>query len=136
MRLHKELTVSFRRALTDPLLFGGVLGGDTWQTWRTLLVAAMGEPLTDEERLLFKKITGGREREPLERVEELVAVVGRRGGKSRAIAALAAYLAGLRDHRDVLAPGEKAMVLCIAPDVRQAQIVAVRGPPQALRPRR
>ena len=115
--------ITVRRALTDPTLLGGALGGDSWQAWRCLLVAAAGEPLTHSERALFKQLTGGREREPLQRCEELVAVVGRRGGKSRAIATLACYLAGLRDHRNVLVPGERALVLCIAPDVRQAHVV-------------
>jgi hypothetical protein len=122
-RRNKQLVCSIRRALTDPALLGNVLGGDTWQTWRTLLIAAMGEPLTDDERAVFKQITGGREHEPLQRVEELVGVVGRRGGKSRAIAASACYLAGLCDHRDVLVPGERGVLLCIAPDQRQAHIV-------------
>ena len=57
------------------------------------MIAAMGEALTDDERALFTQLTG-REREPLQRVEEFVAVVGRRGGKSRAMATLACYIAG------------------------------------------
>ena len=68
------------------------------------------------------QLTGGRDREPGRRVEEFVAVVGRRGGKSRATAAVAAYLSGLCDHRDVLAPGERGVLLCVAPDQRQAKI--------------
>jgi hypothetical protein len=114
--------VSLRQSLQDPNLLGGALTGESWAAWRTLLVASMGESLTQDERATFKKLTG-REREPGQRVEELVAVVGRRGGKSRAIAVLAVYLAGLCDHRNVLAPGERALVLCIAPDSRQARIV-------------
>jgi hypothetical protein len=51
------------------------LGGDSWLAWRVLLIAAMGEPLTDEERAIFAKLTG-REREPGERVDELWCVVG------------------------------------------------------------
>jgi hypothetical protein len=84
-------------------------------------MAAMGEALRDDERALFVKFTG-REREPGRRVEELIGVIGRRGGKSRAIATLAAYIGGLCDHRAVLAPGERGVVLCIAPDQRQARI--------------
>ena len=118
----RHRAVSLRRALTDPGLLGSVLGGDAWLAWRTLLIAAMGEPLRDDERALFVKLTG-REREPCRRVEELIAVVGRRGGKSRAIATLAAYIGGLCDHRAVLAPGERGVVLCIAPDQRQARII-------------
>jgi hypothetical protein len=64
----------------------------------------------------------GREREPLRRVEELIGVIGRRGGKSRGLAMLSAYLTGLCDYRDVLVPGERGVLLCIAPDQRQASI--------------
>jgi hypothetical protein len=44
-----------------------------------LLIAAMGEALTESERLLFRELTG-RDAEPLARIDEFVAVVGRRGG--------------------------------------------------------
>ena len=84
--------VTMRRALSDEHLLGVVLGGDSWLAWRILLIAAMGEPLTDEERTIFAKLTG-REREPGERVDELWCVIGRRGGKSRAVAALLVCLA-------------------------------------------
>jgi hypothetical protein len=114
-------TVTLRKALADPALLGSVLAGDSWRSWRCLLLAAMGEALTDDERAVFKQLTG-REHELGQRVEELVVVAGRRGGKSRAIATLAAYLAGLCAHPN-LAPGERALVLCIAPDQRQARIV-------------
>jgi phage terminase large subunit-like protein len=53
-------------------------------------------------------------------IEEASFIVGRRGGKSKAMATLAAYLAGLCDHR--LVRGERGVCLCIAPDQRQAQI--------------
>ena len=79
--------VPLRRALDDPALLGTVLPGETWGVWRTLLIAAMGEPLTEDERETFTRLTG-RPQEPLERVEELWAVVGRRGGKTRAGAVL------------------------------------------------
>ena len=50
--------VTMRRALSDKHLLGGALGGDSWLAWRILLIAAMGEPLTDEERAIFVKLTG------------------------------------------------------------------------------
>jgi hypothetical protein len=56
----------------------------------------------------------------LQRVEELAAVIGRRGGKSRAMAALVTYIGGLCEHP--LVPGETGVALCIAPDQRQAAI--------------
>lgn len=111
--------VTIRKALADKALLGGVLAGESWAAWRTLLIAAMGEALTDDERAIFNRLTG-REREPLQRVEEMATVVGRRGGKSRAAATLAVYLGGLCHHN--LAPGETGVLLCIAPDQRQAAI--------------
>ena len=86
---------------------GAVLGGDSWLAWRVLLIAAMGEALTDDERSIFTKLTG-REREPGERVDELWCVIGRRGGKSRAIAALLVYLATMVDYRSQLVLGGSA----------------------------
>jgi hypothetical protein len=112
-------TIPIREALSDPALLGKMLAGDSWLPWRTLLIAAMGETLTDDERVIFTKLTG-REREPLQRVEEAVFVVGRRGGKSRTMATLACYI-GLCKHP--LDPGEKGVLLAIAPDQRQAGIV-------------
>jgi hypothetical protein len=113
---------TIRDALADKQLLGGVLAGESWAAWRTLMIASMGELLTDTERVLFTQLTG-REREPGQRVEELCAVIGRRGGKSRAMATLAVYIAGLCDHRDKLVRGETGIVLCIAPDQKQAGIV-------------
>jgi hypothetical protein len=108
-----------RDALKDPLLLGHVIADDSWSTWRTLLIAAMGEALTDDERIIFKQFTG-REREPLQRVNELAVVAGRRGGKTRAMAVLVSYLATLCDHSDALARGETGVLLCIAQDQRVA----------------
>jgi hypothetical protein len=96
--------VSFRSAISDPALLQHTLQGATWATWAVVLLATLGEKLTEDEREIFKAVTG-REREPLEAVAELVAVIGRRGGKSRALAVLAAYIAALCDHPS-LAAGE------------------------------
>jgi hypothetical protein len=112
---------TLRRALSDRALLGSALAGDTWRSWRVLLVASMGEALDDDERALFKQLTG-REREPLQRVEEFEGVIGRRGGKSRAISVIATYIAGLCEHPALVA-GERGVLLVIAPDQRQATIV-------------
>jgi hypothetical protein len=122
-RIRRTMTpqTTLREALSDPALLGDVLSGDSWKGWRVLLIAAMGEPLDDAERALFKTLTG-RDHEPLQRVEELVGAIGRRGGKSRAISVLAAYLGGLCRH-PMLVPGERGIVLVIAPDMAQADIV-------------
>lgn len=111
-----------RTVLADPLLLGGALAGDSWLPWRTLLIAAMGEELTADERIVFKQLTG-REREPGQRVHELEVVAGRRGGKTKAVSTLAAYIACLCEHTDVLAPGERGILLCVALDQRVAKIM-------------
>src|SRR5437016_3496905 len=113
--------VTIRGALADPALLGAVLAGDTWRTWRVLLIAAMGEPLEADELPIWREITGGRLEPPLQRVEELIGIVGRRGGKSRAMSALAVYIAALCDHRDKLVRGERGVLVLIAPDQRQAK---------------
>jgi hypothetical protein len=40
--------ISLREALSDPGLLGNILAGDSWKAWRVILIAAMGEELTDE----------------------------------------------------------------------------------------
>src|SRR6476620_7169410 len=114
--------VTLREALSDPNLLGTAIAGESWSAWRALLIAAMGEELTEDEREIFTQLTG-REREPLRRVDEFAAVIGRRGGKSRAMATLATYVAGLCDHRDALVPGERGVLLCVALDQRVAKII-------------
>jgi hypothetical protein len=117
-----KATISLRRALEDPALLGSILAGPSWQPWKVILIAAMGEVLRDDERTLFQSLTG-RPTEPGECVDELWACVGRRGGKSRAAAVLATYLAALVDHSANLAIGERALVLLIAENVKQAGVV-------------
>jgi len=94
--------VTLRRALEDPELLGAALAGPSWHAWRSLLLAAMGEPLEPDELETFKRLTG-RSIPPSEHVDELWCCVGRRGGKSRAMSTLAVYLAGLCDYSDKLA---------------------------------
>jgi hypothetical protein len=113
---------TLRKALADPNLLGGALPGDSWAAWRSLLLAAMGEPLNPDELEHFRRLTG-RETPPSQRIEEFWGVIGRRGGKSRAIAVLIVYLAALCDYRSKLTTGETGVVLCIAPSQTQAQIV-------------
>jgi hypothetical protein len=101
-----------RQALADKQLLGSALESDSWQAWRALLIAAMGEELTADERALFQNLTG-RPSELRERAEEFWCVAGRRGGKTRAAAILAVYMAALVDHKDCLSPGERG--LCFWP---------------------
>jgi hypothetical protein len=112
--------ITMRRAL-DKRLLGSALDGDSWAAWRTMLIACMGEPLTDDELEIFTRVTG-RTRSPSRRVEEFIGVIGRRGGKDRAASVLASYIAAFIDWSSVLSKGERGLVLCIGADQRQAKI--------------
>jgi hypothetical protein len=114
--------ITMRHALEDPALLGGVLSGPSWAAWRILLIAAMDEALTDEERVMFTKLTG-RQTEPCTRIYEFWAAIGRRGGKSRAIALLCVFVAVFIDHAARIVPGERPVVLCLAPTARQSRLV-------------
>jgi hypothetical protein len=109
------------RALTDAKLLGGALGNSaSWSTWITVLRAAFGLPLDDEQRRVFASVAGSRS-PPARRVRELWGLVGRKGGKSKMAAAIAVYLACFVRHR--LSRGEKGMVLVLAMSVDQARVV-------------
>jgi hypothetical protein len=68
--------VTMREALADPRYFGLLLAGDSWVAWRVLLIAIVGEELTEDERVIFKALTG-RDREPGRPVHEWAARAAR-----------------------------------------------------------
>jgi Phage Terminase len=108
-------------AISDPKLLGAALGdGVSWQNWAVVLKAAFGLDLNDQEARAFAAVAGARS-PPSQRVRELWAIIGRRGGKSRIAAALAIFLAAFTTHR--LAPGEIGQVLVLAASRDQAQTV-------------
>jgi len=113
---------SMRHALADPHLLGGLIDGDSWGHWRAILIGLMGEALDEDERALFQEVTG-RDAEPGGRVEEFWAVIGRRGGKTRAASVLAGYLTVCVDWRGVLAPGEPGVLAVFAATTRQSAVV-------------
>jgi hypothetical protein len=113
---------SMRKALDDPTLLGRIISGESWWSWRLLLCAMLGEALDDEERATYTYLTGGREWEPLERVRSFFGIIGRRGGKSRAIAVLAVYMATMIDYSSCISLGERGVVLVLATNVKQAKV--------------
>lgn len=114
--------MNIRDAMLDPNLFGNQFAGESWAAWRTLLAGFYGLPLDSTERKTWKLLTG-RSTAPKEPHDELWLVVGRRGGKSLSAALLAVYEAAFKDYTDKLAPGEKATVMVLAADRRQARSV-------------
>lgn len=113
--------ITMRDALASAAYFGGedMLGAESWCAWRIVLIAALGEALTAQERAIFRQLTG-LDKEPGKPVRELWCVIGRRGGKSRAIAVLAAYMGACVDYRHILAPGQKGLVPVMAASREQA----------------
>src|SRR5262245_29162298 len=114
--------LSMRDALADPNVLGNALQSppaslwrraldskpvDSWATWLTFLIAAMGESLTPDEAKVFAQFTGNRA-PPTGPIKEAAFIIGRRGGKDHAIAVLAAYLATCRDY-PMLARGERGV---------------------------
>jgi hypothetical protein len=95
---------------------------DTWRAWLTLLKALFGLSLTDQEMVLFEQCTG-RKRPSSGEYRELWAIVGRRGGKSFVCAVTAVYLALFRDFKKYLSAGEHGVILIIAADRHQAQVI-------------
>jgi hypothetical protein len=78
--------VSIREFLSSPKYAGtpDLMGGASWSAWRTLLIAAMGEPLTADELLVFQELTG-RAASPSEPVKKLLAVIWAGGQANRAL---------------------------------------------------
>jgi hypothetical protein len=110
-------------ALRDPQLLGAAFGDpESWSTWMTVLKSAFGIKLNRKERRAFAAVAGNRN-PPSNVVRELWAVIGRRGGKSRIAAAIAAFIAAFVDHRGKLAAGEVGFVLVLAPTQAQAAVV-------------
>ena len=109
---------SLRQALTDPQLLGGEhgLGGDSWAAWCAILLASVGEPLNEAEAVAFHELT--RRAPPGHPMRQLWAVVGRRGGKTKSLAALVTYLSACCSWPRV---SEKLRALVICPDMRQAE---------------
>jgi hypothetical protein len=111
---------SIADVIADKHLLGPHFSGPSWARWRAVLKACHGvPPASDEERELFREVA---ERDwPTAPVEELIAVVGRGGGKNAAASALAVHAALGVDPRR-LRPGEYPAVFCFATDRRQAAI--------------
>ena len=116
----KPLTID--RAMEDGQLLGAALGpvDPTWRVWLVVLRAMYGLKLTEDELRIFHTVAGDRS-PPSQRVRELWAIIGRRGGKSRIAAAIAVYIACFVKHK--LAPGERGMVLVLAASLDQSKSV-------------
>jgi len=114
--------LSLSEALASDALFGPWFKHPSWNAWKALLAALLGEPLSDEQAAFFRAYTG-RQALPAVPFDEAGWVIGRRGGKSRALATLALYLALFRDYTPFLVPGELATVAVLSATTKQARAI-------------
>lgn len=101
---------------------------DTWRAWRAFLAALFGLSMTPEQLAIYQQCTGRKEA-PAVPAQEGWLVCGRRAGKSFVLALTAVFLAAFHDYRLHLAPGERATIVVIACDRKQARVILryVRG---------
>jgi hypothetical protein len=95
---------------------------DTWQPWFAFLAALFALPMTDDQRAIYAQCTG-RDDPPTTVASEAWLVCGRRAGKSFILALVAVFLACFFDYRRYLQPGERATVMVIAADRKQARVI-------------
>ncbi len=114
--------VTLNEALDDADLFAPLFPSASWGAWRAFLGAFCGLPLSNEALALYRHHTG-RLAPPAQPFREAALVIGRRGGKSRVLGLIAAYLATFASYDPYIAPGEQPVVAIIAADRRQARVL-------------
>jgi hypothetical protein len=95
---------------------------DTWGAWFVFLKALFALPMIKGDREIYHQATG-REMVSETPFREAWVVAGRRSGKSFMAALVGVFLACFKDYREQLAPGERAVILVLAADRSQAQVV-------------
>ena len=111
------------RAMWDPKLFGPFFTQlDSWRMWIVVLKAIFALPFDEAELAAFQRYTG-RKVPFAAPVREANLICGRRSGKSFIAALIATYCAAFRDYSKYLSPGETAIVLVLAVDKAQAQVI-------------
>lgn len=118
-------------AIRDPNLFQPFLGDlQTWSAWQTALRATYGLPIDPSQSDLIRTCTGrDLSKLPKDGFSTVLFLTGRRSGKSRTSAVLAAYEATLAGREQRLAAGERGVVLITSPTKQQSRVVRdyIRG---------
>jgi hypothetical protein len=115
--------VSIIQAMDDPQLFGSAFPDtETWKPWRVVLKSLFGLKMTEAEIDIFRQCTGRSAPSP-RGYQEFWGICGRRAGKSRILALVAAYLATFRHWEPYLAPGEYGRVMVMAANRAQARSI-------------
>ena len=109
------------QAIDDPALFAPWFRRGNWSAWRAFLATVFGLTPPDGGEL-HRRCTG---RSALNEAafSEGWLIIGRRGGKSFILALIAVFLAAFHDYRPYLQPGERATIMVLASDKRQARVI-------------
>jgi hypothetical protein len=94
----------------------------TWVPWFSFLRVLFGLKPTKDDIELFQACTS-RSDAPMDGFSQAWLCCGRRSGKSRMLAMIAAYLAVFRDWSPYLSPGEIPTVMVIAADRKQSRVI-------------
>jgi hypothetical protein len=95
---------------------------DSWKAWFAFLRVLFGLPLEPGDLEIFQQCTGLTAPNPQGYLESSL-ICGRRSGKSLILALIACYLACFRDYRHLLVKEERATIVVLAADRRQAQSI-------------
>jgi hypothetical protein len=99
--------VNLLDAMDDPLLFKGWYKKPSqWKAWRAFIATLFALPMDADQVAIYRECTQ-RTNPPTTPIKESWLAVGRRGGKSFALAQIAVFLACFSDYRRYLAPGER-----------------------------
>jgi hypothetical protein len=101
-------------------LFDRLFPGPSWRAWRAWTCGVFAQPMSETEAATFRELTA-RSTLPTAPSTEAWTIAGRKSGKSRMAAFVVTVLAAVRKWK--MAPGERPMVLLIAPSRKQAGIV-------------
>jgi hypothetical protein len=118
----RPLPANIIEALSDDRYFAGMMDGETWAPWRAFLKGLFAIPMGEADLALWTEFTG-RTIPPDRPFRNATTIVGRRGGKSRTLGIIGAYMAALIDHAPHLVPGETPVIGVLAQDRRQARII-------------
>ncbi len=109
-------------AFDDPKVFAPLIPKGDWRPWKAFLAALFALPAPKGATAFYSQCAA-RNVWPSIPFQEAYLPCGRRAGKSFIISLIAVYVACFRRYDDVLAPGERATVMLIAADRKQARVL-------------
>ena len=115
--------VSMRKALSDSMLLGAAMAGESWFAWKALLISCVdgGAALISSQERDAVCILTGRDPFTIQPGQlELIFICGRRSGKTRALAVLAVFYSCFVDYSKVLSSGERGVAAILSASTAQA----------------